>query len=113
MEEFNVDYDVENDNLFVYLENAKSHGAVEIGDFVLDFDKKGNFVSMEILEASKILKTVLSKMIELSKIKEFEAEMFNFRNMASIKFSIDDGSQKETANIMIPRITGKSPALNY
>ena len=113
MKDFKFDYDSENDSLFVYLENSKSNGAIEMGNFVLDFDEKGNLVAMEILEVSNVFKTVLSKMIELNQVKEFKAEMFNFRNMASIKFSIGDGSKIESANIMIPRVIEKSPAINY
>jgi len=114
MQDFKFDYDEENDSLFVYLEGYKSKGAVEIGDFVFDFDGKGNLVAMEIFNASEILKIVLSRMIELAKIKEFKIEIFNFRNnRTSIRFSIDDGIKREFANIIIPRINEKSPALQY
>ena len=114
MENFKFDYDEENDSLFAYLTDSKSNGAVEVGDFVFNLDKKGNLVAMEILNVSEVLKDVLSKMIELSNLKEFKARIFNFRNnRASINFSLDDGFKKESASIIIPRITEKSPALNY
>lgn len=114
MQDFKFDYDEENDSLFTYLENSKSNGAVEVGDFVFDFDKKGNLVAMEIFNASELLKGVLSKMIELVKLKEFKVELFNFRNSrTSIRFSLDDGVEKEFANIIIPRISEKSPAITY
>ena len=114
MQDFKFDYDKENDSLFAYLEDSKSNGAVEMGDFVFDFDKKGNLVAMEIFNASEILKTVLSKMIELAKIKEFKVEIFNFRNnRTSIRFNISDGKEREFANIIIPRMTEKSPAITY
>lgn len=114
MQDFKFDYDEENDSLFAYLENSKSEGAVEIGDFVFDLDKSGNLVAIEIFNASEILKAVLSKMIELSKIKEFRVEIFNFRNnRTSIRFSINDGNKRESASIIIPRITEKSPSLIY
>ena len=77
MKNFKFDYDEENDSLFAYLENSKSEGAVEIGDFVFDFDKSGNLVAIEIFNASEIFSTVLSKIIELSKIKDFNIEIFN------------------------------------
>ena len=38
MKDFKFDYDEENDDLFIYLEGKKSAGAVEIGDFIVDFD---------------------------------------------------------------------------
>lgn len=113
MEKFNIDYDEENDNLFVYLEGKKSNGAVEIGNFALDFDENGSLVAMEILDASKVLATILSKMIKLARIKEFRANIINFRNMAAIKFSISDETQTESSSIILPRIIEKSPALKY
>ena len=39
MKEFKFSYDEGNDDLFVYLDGSKSEGAVEIGDFVFDFNK--------------------------------------------------------------------------
>jgi len=114
MQDFKFDYDKENDSLFVYLEGNKSNGAVEVGDFVFDFDKSGNLVAMEIFNASEIFKSILKKMIELSKIKEFRVEIFNFRNnRASIRFSIGDGTEREYANIIIPRMVEKSPSITY
>jgi len=113
MKSFNFDYDSENDDLFVYLGNAKSDGAVEAGNFIFDFDKKENLVAMQVTEASKVFKTLLSTLVTLSKIKEFRAEVTNFRNMASIKFTIEDDSRKDTANLLIPRFVEKSPALSY
>ncbi len=114
MQNFKFDYDKENDSLFVYLEGAKSNGAVELGDFVFDFDKKGNLTAIEIFNVSEIFKEVLSKMIELSQIKEFKVEIFNFRNdRTSIRFNVDDGIERESASIIIPRMVQKSPSIVY
>ena len=110
---FKINYDTENDDLFVYLEGEKSEGAIEAGNFIFDFDKKGKLVAIEILEASKTLHTLLSKIIQLAKVKEFKAEVTNIRNIASIKFTISDESHKETPTIKIPRIMEKSPSLSY
>ena len=35
MKDFKFSYDEESDDLFIYLDGAKSSGAVEIGDFVI------------------------------------------------------------------------------
>lgn len=111
MKQFNFHYDSENDDLFVYLKGTRSDGAVEAGNFILDFNKKEELVAIEIAEASQVMKAVLSRIIELSSIKEFKAEMTKFRNIASIRFSITDKSGQETANILIPRIMRNSPTL--
>ena len=114
MEQFKFDYDKDNDSLFVYSGKNKSEGAVEVGDFVFDFDKSGNLVAIEIFNASEIFKEILTKMIELSKLKDFRVEIFNFRNnRTSLRFSIDDGNVRESASIILPRMNEKSPAIEY
>jgi len=113
MENFNFDYDSENDDLFIYSENKKSSGAIELGNFILDLDEKGNLVAMQILNASEIFNRILSKIIDISKLKQIRVEIINFRNMEAIKFKIFTDTQEETANILIPHIKEKSPVLQF
>jgi uncharacterized protein YuzE len=113
MEKFNFDYDSENDDLFVYLTDKKSAGAVELGNFILDFDKGGNLVAFQISTASEVFSKILSKMIEITKLKQIQAEIINFRNMDAIRFKVITENNQETANILIPHITKKSPVLEY
>ena len=113
MEKFNFSYDSENDDLFVYLEGKKSKGAVELGNFILDFDSKGNLVAMQILNISEVLSKILSKIINVSKLKETKMDIVNFRNMDAIKFYISDGINEETSTILIPHIRERSPVLEY
>ena len=113
MEKFNFSYDTENDDLFVYLEGKKSSGAIELGNFILDFDNNGDLVAMQILNASEVFSRILSRIIEISKIKEIKMEIINFRNMDAIRFSISDNKTEEKTNILIPHIREKSPVLEY
>ena len=113
MENFNFSYDEGNDDLFVYLEKKKSAGAVELGNFILDFDNKGDLVAMQILNVSEVLSKILSNIIEVSKLKEVKVEIINFRNMDAIKFSVSDGKTEEKTNLLIPHIREKSPVLSY
>lgn len=113
MESFNFDYDKENDDLFVYLQGRQSSGAIELGNFILDFDEKGNLVAMQILRASEVLTKILSKIIEASKITGIQIEIINFRNMDAIRFKIIIGEQEENANILIPHIRERSPVLEH
>lgn len=53
---FQIDYDYEQDSLFLYRE--KSHGSVEIGNLILDFSKKKELVGIEILRASRFLQGI-------------------------------------------------------
>ena len=111
MIEFKVDYDLENDDLFVYLDGAKSKGAVEVGNFVFDFGENGDLVAIEIIDAKETLGVLMSKVVELGNIREFRAEATNFRNMASVKFIIADDKMSETANVLVPRVVEGSPVL--
>jgi len=113
MEEFNFDYDSETDDLFIYQGNKKSAGAVELGNFILDFDEKGNLIAMQIMYATEIFSKLLSKIKEISRIKEIKINIVNFRNMEAINFIVTDDKTQERANILIPHIREKSPVLNY
>jgi len=113
MKDFKFSYDKDNDDLFIYLPESKSAGSVEIGNFVFDFDKDERLVAIQIIEASKVLSKLVSKILELSKIKELKADIISFRNMAMIRIEITTDSAKETANITIPRIKEQSPSLRY
>ena len=113
MEKFNFSYDSENDDLFIYLEGKKSAGAIELGNFVLDFDKKGDLVAIQILNVTEVFSKMLSKIIEITKIKEIKADIINFRNMDAIKFTVITDTAEETTNILIPHIKEKSPVLKY
>jgi len=113
MKNFNFSYDIENDDLFVYLEGKKSAGAVELGNFILDFDDDGNLVAMQILNVSEVLSKILSNVIKITELKEVKVEIINFRNMDAIKFSVSDGNVEEKTNLLIPHIKERSPVLSY
>ena len=88
-------------------------GAVELGNFVFDFDNDENLVAIQIFEASQVLSKLLKKIVELSEIREFKADVINFRNMAMIRLEIFTEKEKEEIVMPTPRIKEKSPALNY
>lgn len=113
MKEFKFSYDEENDDLFVYLPDSKSKGAIEIGNFVFDFDDSENLIAIQIFEASEVLSKLLSKILKLTKIKEIRADIINFRNMAFIKMEIISETEKEIISMPVPRIKEKSPAIDY
>ncbi len=113
MEKFNFSYNEENDDLFIYLESRKSEGAVEMGNFVFDFDKDENLVAIQISEASKVLSKFMSKIIELAKIKNIRVEIVNFRNMTAVRMFVETDKDKIMAPIIVPRIKQTSPALSY
>ena len=113
MNDFKFSYDEKNDDLFIYLEGKKSAGAIEIGDFVIDFDKDENLVAIEVINASEVLSKLISKVISLTKIKSIQANIIQFRNMNAIDIQVELHGGKERFPIIIPTIKQGSPALNY
>lgn len=113
MKKFNFNYDSESDDLFVYLDGKKSSGAIELGNFVLDFDDKGDLVAIQIINASEVFKKILSKVTEINNLKKIEVDIINFRNMEAIKFRVLTDSKEETTNILIPHIKERSPVLTH
>lgn len=113
MKEFNSSYDEENDDLFVYLKGTKSKGAVELGNFVFDFDEDENLIAIQIFDASQVLSKLISKVIELTNITKIEAEATKFRNMNVIKIKITTDKIKAEAPIIIPSLKVRSPSLDY
>ena len=58
MKENILDYDKENDILFIHRKDIKTKGSVEVmgGDIVIDFSKDKEVVGIEIMNASELLK---------------------------------------------------------
>ena len=111
MKDFKFSYDEENDDLFVFLEGKKSAGAVEIGEFVFDFDEQENLVAIEVINASEVLSKLIKKVITLSKIKGIQADIIKFRNMNAINIEVQLENSKEKVPIVIPSIKRRSPIL--
>lgn len=112
MKDFKFSYDEENDDLFIYLEKKKSAGAVEIGDFVIDFDDEENLVAVEVINASEVLSKLVSKVISIKNIKSIQANIIEFRNMNAIEIHVQLEDRKERVPIILPTIKRKSPVLD-
>tara|TARA_Y100000310_G_C20016031_1_gene505184 strand:- start:26 stop:367 length:342 start_codon:yes stop_codon:yes gene_type:complete len=113
MKDFKFNYNEESDDLFIYLPEKKSAGAVELGNFIFDFDSNEELVAIEILEASEVLSKLIKKLIELTKIKSIKAEVIKFRNNDALNIEVEFEGGKEKVPIIIPRVREESPALKY
>ncbi len=69
---FAWDYSEKSDILNVHKINKKTAGSAELGDFTVDFDKSGNVVGIEIMNASEFFNLVKINMEQLKDIKEAE-----------------------------------------
>ena len=112
MEDFKFDYDSENDDLFIYSNDRKSSGSVELGDFILDLDENLELVSLQIMNVSDVLRKLLTK-IDVNHLREVKLDLVDFRNMGMIKLSVMDHSISESANLLVPSLKNKSPVFGF
>jgi len=74
MVNFDVDYDMENDDMFLYNKKQKSLFTLEYGDFDIDINKNGEIVGLEFESASKFFYELLKDVTHLNsknKVKSF------------------------------------------
>ena len=113
-QKFNFSYDEENDDLFLYKPRAKSKGSVEMGDLVLDYNSKKEFVGLQIMNASKMIKDmsneegVLDVLVGLNKCK---VETIQKEGLLIIKIHLFSESREIVPVLSLPNISVSSPAL--
>lgn len=110
--EFKLDYSFEDDLLYLYNENKKSNGSIEFGDLIVDLEKKGEVVGLEIFDASKYLSELTSKKISKQNLKKIEKASFSFTSKKGtilIKIILPIKKEKSPATITIQNINYKSP----
>lgn len=119
MQEFKSDYDKENDDLFLYNPKSKSRASIEIGDIILDFDKNKTLSAIEIMNATKFIKSFLID-DKITIDKESLANLITCRvdtkvqdNLLLVKIVLLMKFNKQIPLVLsIPRITRSSPALS-
>jgi len=74
------DYSERTDILNIRKSNKKIEGSAEIGDFTVDFDKQGNIIGIEIMNAADFLcQSGISK-TDLAELKEAELNISHKNN---------------------------------
>lgn len=112
LNEFKLDYSFEDDLLYLYNENKKSNGSIEFGDLIVDLEKKGEVVGLEIFDASKYLSELTNKKITKQNLKRIEKAYFSFTSKKGtilIKIILPIKKEKIPATIAIQNIHYKSP----
>lgn len=119
MAKFNIDYDKESDDLFLY-SDRKSKGSIEIGDIVLDFDPNGVLVGIEFLNTIQFLKNSVTEEVKnqidktfLSNLLKCEVETKQQNNFLFIKIILIGKKTTISCPINAPLIEETSPALTY
>ena len=118
MRKFNFSYDKENDDLFLFISKSKSRGSVELGDMVLDFNNKKELVGLQIMNASKLFKDILSDNVNgiksvLRNLKECKIDAKLKRNIMIIKIFLVSEKREIAPVMQVPTISRSSPSLAY
>ncbi|MBU1199892.1 MAG: DUF2283 domain-containing protein [Nanoarchaeota archaeon] len=118
MQKLNFSYDKENDDLFLYNPNSKSKGSIELGDIILDFNNKKELAGIQMMNASKLIKEMMSENTNgiksvLNDLQECKVDVKVKGNLLIIKIYLLSRMKELTPIISIPNIKEKSPALAY
>ena len=60
------DYDIENDNIFFYNDSGKYEFSVDIDGIIFDIDENNHIMAIEILDASKKIKSSKSDLRDIN-----------------------------------------------
>jgi len=118
MQKFNFSYDKENDDLLLFNPKSKSKGSVELGDLIFDYNNKKEFVGLQIMNASKLIKDMTNEDASsikevLNNLKECKVEAKLKSNLLIVKIYLNSKTKEISPVISVPNITNTSPALAY
>ncbi|KHO46561.1 MAG: hypothetical protein QS98_C0002G0009 [archaeon GW2011_AR3] len=118
MPNFNFSYDKENDDLFLFKPKASSKGSIELGNIILDFNTKKEFVGMQVMDASKFLCDLVKG--SASEIRNILNNLTSCKidtkvrgNLLIIQFLLIANKKEIAPIITMPHIIESSPALAY
>lgn len=113
-ESFKVDYDSGEDILFAYNSSVKSSGSVELGELVIDLDRAGEIVALEVFNASSYLSELTNKRISKELLKKMEKALVSFTARGGttiIKIFLQVEKETVPATIAIQNMHYKSPIM--
>lgn len=118
MQKFNFSYDEDNDDLFLSNPKSKSKGSIEIGDIIFDYNNKKEFVGIQIIHASNLIRDITEENIQtikqvLNGLKDCKVEAKVKRNLIIVKIVLISKLKEISPVISIPSIRESSPALAY
>jgi len=85
---FSVDYDSNEDTLFIYSKKGKTKESIEVSeDIIIDLDKEGDLVGVEVFDAFKFLKTLNKNVTQemLSSLKEARLNLIKYKGYIIIE----------------------------
>lgn len=118
-QEFDLKYDKEYDDLFLFDPQEKSKGSIELGDIILDLNKMKQLVGIQLINASELIADLVDKSAEnvkkiLNTSTSCKIEIKSHRNLNIIKiYLISKGKKKLSPKISVRDIERPSPALAH
>ncbi|MFH0929098.1 MAG: DUF2283 domain-containing protein [Candidatus Aenigmatarchaeota archaeon] len=107
MAEAKIDYDYENDILFLY-KDGKVKDSMQMDDFVIDYSFDGNIVGIEIMDVSKMLRKLYKKRITkklLKSIKNAEIRLRPGKEIVLIVILLKFANREQTEiPLMVPSL---------
>jgi len=116
LSKFRIDYDFDEDLLYFYNESKKSSGSIELGEIIVDLEKKGEIVGLEMFGASKYLSELTNKKISKESLKKMQKADFSFmakKGTTIIKICLMIEKEQVPATIAIQNMHYKSPITAY
>ncbi len=120
MQRFEYSYDKNTDDLLLFRSKTKSSGSIEVSnDIIFDYNSKKEFVGMQLLNASKIIKDFRIDENEGINLKRFLSSLVECKvkyvpkgNYLFIKIYLFSSHKQEiVSSFSIPQIIESSPAL--
>ena len=115
MQKYNFSYDKENDDLFLFKPNSKSKGSIELGNLIFDFNSRKEFVGLEIMSASKMLKNMINERTSiksiLSELRDCRIEVKQDNNILIVKMLLVSKIKEIAPILTVPQIRESSPAI--
>ena len=118
MQKFNFSYDKDNDDLFLFSPKSKSKGSVELGDIIFDYNTKKEFVGLQMMHASKLIKDMTGDNIQTIKqvlinLEDCKIEAKVRGNLIIVRIFLISGLKELSPVLPIPSVRESSPALVY
>jgi uncharacterized protein YuzE len=86
-----INYNLVDDDLFLYHNNIKYESSVDLGNVILDLDAEGSPIGLEILDASKLFKVPKSSLQNIQTVKaeiSISSEIIEIKIMISVLFPV-------------------------
>ena len=117
MTNFNFSYDKKFDDLLLNKGKCKSAGSMEVGDLILDFDKRNQLVGVQFVNASKLMKNIFKDERDfrelLGSLKRVDVSAARHRNLMTVSIvlvgDMNNEEQELSSNISI--FVNESPAI--